>query len=107
MRLIVQSVFTSMPCLQPMTPTAFTDTPCPMSAPRRSVRSAHASLRLLLCFVAVFAAPSGSLAASLSLSGSPRAIPPPDPPRELKALVGEYSSGNDRLTVYEAEGRLL
>lgn len=34
------------------------------------------------------------------------AAPPPDAPRDLKRLIGEYRSANSKLTIYEAGGQL-
>ncbi|HWG70872.1 MAG TPA: hypothetical protein VN692_15775, partial [Steroidobacteraceae bacterium] len=63
---------------------------------------------LLCCLSAGAAIPAAdSRAGALPGVRTDHGTLPPDAPGELKRLVGEYGSAEDRLTIYEAGGDLF
>jgi zinc D-Ala-D-Ala dipeptidase len=71
-------------------------------------RMKHSLWFLFLCGAAIAIAPFS--AADAAPAASPGIIAdsasPPDAPRELKRLIGEYRSADAKLTIYEAGGQL-
>jgi len=63
-------------------------------------------LLLLCCACTVLTTAAGCRTEPVANAAAEQQIPPPDAPRELKTLIGEYGAANDWLTVYEADGQL-
>ena len=59
---------------------------------------------LFLCGGAIATVPVPAADANPPIAAE--SAPPPDAPRDLKRLIGEYRSADDKLTIYEAGGRL-
>jgi D-alanyl-D-alanine dipeptidase len=66
-------------------------------------RATHFFLFLVLCGATV--APAQAAAANASPGLTTQAAPP-DAPKDLKRLIGEYRSADAKLTIYEAGGQL-
>jgi D-alanyl-D-alanine dipeptidase len=63
----------------------------------------HLLLLVILCGAASGATPASAAGATLKIAAE---AAPPDAPRDLKQLIGEYRSTDAKLTIYEAGGQL-